>query len=105
MEGVLTFFIHITSGKSGPKDQVALHYTILRLRIGERLTRYRNCKFQNFARTISRHADGISRYFVPTSAGPLLGLPLHITFLLFKNIFSVFKKTLSKSAYRDLKFC
>jgi len=50
-----------TSGKSGPKDQVALHYyrTILRLRIGARLTRYRNCKFHNFARTISRHADGI----------------------------------------------
>ena len=53
------------------------HYTttILRLRIGARLTRYRNCKFHNFARTISRHADGISRYSVPPSAGgPLLPL-------------------------------
>jgi len=48
--------------------------TILRLRIGARLTRYRHCKFHNFARTISRHADGISRYSVPPSAGPLLPL-------------------------------
>ena len=52
------------------------HYTttLLRLRIGARLTRYRNCKFHNFARTISRQADGISRYSVPPSAGPLLPL-------------------------------
>ena len=49
-------------------------YTILRLRTGARLTRYRDCKFHNFARTISRHADGISRYSVPPSAGPLLPL-------------------------------
>jgi len=42
-------------------------------------TRYRNCKFHNFARTISRHADGISRYSVPPSAGPLV--PLQITTL------------------------
>jgi len=64
-----------SSGKSGLKNQVALHYyTILRLRIGARLTRYRNCKFHNFARTISRHADSISRYSVPPSAGPLLPL-------------------------------
>jgi len=35
---------------------------------------YRNCKFHNFARTISRHADGISRYSVPPSAGPRLPL-------------------------------
>jgi len=48
--------------------------TILHLRIGARLTRYRNCKFHNFARTISRHAGGISRYSVPPSAGPLLPL-------------------------------
>ena len=48
--------------------------TILRLRIGARLTRYRNCKFHNFARTVRRHADGISRYSVPPSAGPLLPL-------------------------------
>jgi len=54
--------------------RIRWHYTttILRLRIGARLTRYRNCKFLNFARTISRHADGISRYSVPPSAGPLL---------------------------------
>ena len=56
------------SGKSGPNT------TILRLHTGARLTRYRNCKFHNFARTISRHADGISRYSVPPSAGSLLPL-------------------------------
>ena len=62
-----------SSGKSGPKDQVALHYYYKdRLRIGARLTRYRNCKFHYFARTISRYVDGISRYSVPPSAGPLL---------------------------------
>ena len=57
--------------------RIRWHYTttILRLRIGARLTRYRNCKFHNFARTISRHADGIRRYSVPLSAGPLLPLP------------------------------
>ena len=57
--------------------RIRWHYTatILRLRIDARLTRYRNCKFHNFARTIRRHADGISRYSVPPSAGPLL--PLH----------------------------
>ena len=57
--------------------RIRWHYTttILRLRIGARLTRYRNCKFHNFARTISRYADGISRYSVPPSASPLLPLP------------------------------
>ena len=56
--------------------RIRWHYTttILRLCIGARLTRYRNCQFHNFARTISRHADGISRYSVPLSAGPLLPL-------------------------------
>jgi len=56
--------------------RIRWHYTttILRLRIGARLTRYRNCKFHNGCRTISRHADGISRYSVPPSAGPLLPL-------------------------------
>ena len=60
--------------------RIRWHYTttIRRLRTGARLTRYRNCKFHNFARTISRHADGISRYSVPPSAGPLLPLPLAI---------------------------
>ena len=54
--------------------RIRWHYTttILRLRIGARLTRYWNCKFHNVARTISRHADGISRYSIPPSAGPLL---------------------------------
>ena len=54
--------------------RIRWHYTttILLLRIGARLTRCRNCKFHNFARTISRHADGISRYSVQPSAGPLL---------------------------------
>jgi len=57
--------------------RIRWHYTttILRLRIDARLTRYRNCKFHNFARTISQHADGISRYSVPPSASPLLPLP------------------------------
>ena len=32
-----------------------------------------------YARTISRHADGISRYSIPPSAGPLL--PLFLTIL------------------------
>ena len=61
--------------------RIRWHYTttILRLRIGARLTRYRDCKFHNFARTISRHADGISRYYVPPSAGPLL--PLHVSIM------------------------
>ena len=56
--------------------RIRWHYTttILRLRIGARLTRYRNCKFHNGCRTIRRHADGISRYSVPPSAGPLLPL-------------------------------
>ena len=46
-------------------------------------TRYRNCKFYNFARTISRHADGISRYSVPPSAGPLLPMnAVSVTFVI-----------------------
>ena len=56
--------------------RIRWHYTttILRLRIGARLARYRNCKFHNGYRTLSRHADGISRYSVTPSAGPLLPL-------------------------------
>jgi len=56
--------------------KIRWHYTttILSLRIGARLTRYRNCKFHNGFPAISRHADGISRYSVPPSAGPLLPL-------------------------------
>ena len=52
--------------------RIRWHYTttILRLRIGARLTRYRHCKFHYFARTISRHAGGISRYSVPPSSRP-----------------------------------
>ena len=55
--------------------RIRWHYatTVLRLRIGARLTRYRNCKFHNFPRTISR-------YSVPPSAGPLLPLPRPITY-------------------------
>ena len=69
--------------------RIRWHYTttILRLRIGARLTKYRNRKFHNFARTISRHADGISRYSVPPSAGPLL--PLAITQTVHTNRASV----------------
>jgi len=67
------------SGKSVPKDQVALHYYYTSPSYW--CTRYQNCKFHNFARTISRHADGISWYSVPPSAGPLLPLRmLHPTF-------------------------
>jgi len=79
-------YITRISGKSGEVDRrIRWHYTttILRLRIGARLTRYRNCKFHNFAPTISRHADGMSRYFVPPSAGLLLPL----TRMIFKNIY------------------
>ena len=56
--------------------RIRWHYTttILRLRIGARLTRYQNCKFHNGCPAISRHADGISRYSVPPSAGSLLPL-------------------------------
>jgi len=56
--------------------RIRWHYTttILRLRIGAGLTKYRNYKFHNGCCTISRHADGISRYSVPPSAGPLLSL-------------------------------
>ena len=57
--------------------RIRWHYTttILRLRIGARLTRYRNCKFHNFARTISRHADGIRQYSVPPITGPATFTP------------------------------
>jgi len=51
--------------------RISWHYTTTTIL---RLTRYRNCKFHNGCRTISRHADGISRYSVPPSAGPLLPL-------------------------------
>ena len=49
--------------------RIRWHYTttILRLRIGARLTRHRDCKFHNFARTI-----------VPPSAGPFLPLVVGI---------------------------
>jgi len=71
--------IHIVpvSGESGPKDQVALQSTLLlyfAFALVHDLRAYRNCKFHNGCRTISRHADGISRYSVPPSAGPLLPL-------------------------------
>ena len=71
--------IHIVpvSGESGPKDQVALQSTLLlyfAFALVRDLRAYRNCKFHNGCRPISRHADGISRYSVPPSAGPLLPL-------------------------------
>jgi len=95
----------VLSGKSGPKDQVALYYYYTSPL--HWCTRYRNCKFHNrcpsvahccvswalvvkckmdfflipeinevsrHARTISWHADGISWYSIPASAGPLLTL-------------------------------
>jgi len=73
--GCLVFKIHVSPVVKVDR-RIRWHYTtaILRLRIGARLTGYRNCKFHNFAGTISRHADGISRYSVPPSAGPLLPL-------------------------------
>jgi len=93
-----------SSGKSGPKDQVALQYyttTILRLPIGARLTRYRNCQFHNFARTISRHADGISRYSVPLSAGPLL--PMYFVNLPTQELQKITEATPSvASTYQNL---
>ena len=74
----------LNPGPSAPEPsaltsrRIRWHYTttILRFRIDARLTRYRNCKFHNGCRTISRHADGISRYSVPPSAGPLLPLAI-----------------------------
>ena len=70
---------HHTQCKSGPKDQVALHYYYTLPSHWWRLTRYRNWKFHNGCHTISWHADGISWYSVPPSAGPLLPLiiPIH----------------------------
>ena len=63
-------FLHTWRAVVKVDRRIRWHYTttILLLRIGARLTRYRNCKFHNFACTISRHAD------VPPSAGPLLPL-------------------------------
>jgi len=51
-----------TSGESGPKDQVALqwHYTSL----SYWCTAARTIEIVRYARIISRHADGISRYSV-----------------------------------------
>ena len=78
MYSISTFILHFTYLGAVVKvdRRIRWHYTttILRLRIGARLTRYRNYKFHNFARTISRHADGISRHSVPPSAGPFLPL-------------------------------
>ena len=75
---VLRTRVHCQTGEPvvNVDRRIRWHYTttILRLRIGARLTSYQNCKFHNFAPTISRHADGISRYSVPPSAGPLLPL-------------------------------
>ena len=53
--------------------------TILRLRIGARLTRYRIVIFTISLALSAGHADGISRYSVPPySAGPLLPLAVAV---------------------------
>ena len=66
----------VTSGKSGLKDQVALHYYYTS---PSHWCTTHGPLLPLYARTISRHADGISRYSVPPSAGPLL--PLFLTIL------------------------
>ena len=78
--------------------------TILRLRIGARLTRYRNCKFHNGCPAISRHADGISRYSVPPSAGPLLPLSGPTTEHSVKQLPDIIQtfNLLSKYKYQNL---
>jgi len=85
--------------------RIRWHYTttILRLRIGARLTRYRNCKFHNFARAIGRHADGISRYSVPPSAGPLLPLSIHDTSTVSRDlVLKIFLNVLFMTQLMDL---
>ena len=66
----LSNILPIFSGKSGPKDQVALHYYYT--------SPLHWCTTREvlFRSPISRHADGISRYSVPPSASPLLPLPI-----------------------------
>jgi len=68
------FSIINTSGESGLKDQVALQwlYTITILAFISMAAR--SIKIVQYARIISRHADGISWYSVPASASPLLPL-------------------------------
>jgi len=86
--------------------RIRWHYTttILRLRIGARLTRYRNCKFRNGCPAISRHADGISRYSVPPSAGPLLPLSGPTTEHSVKQLPDIIQtfNLLSKYKYQNL---
>ena len=65
--------VDLTSGKSGPMDQVALHYYYT---LPSHWCMTHGPLLPLYARTISRHADGISRYSVPPSAGPLLPLDL-----------------------------
>ena len=86
--------------------RIRWHYTptILRLRIGARLTRYRNCKFHNFARTISRHADGISRYTVPPSAGQLLPLSYTKAIKIFWFGYTYWKQVLTSYFVSTLKY-
>ena len=74
--------------------RIRWHYTTTILRIGAGLTRYRN-----FARTISRHADGISRYSVPPSAGPLLPLPSGCTTAVVVAILKIVTNLLSDHPY------
>ena len=74
-----TLSCDLLSGKSGPKDQVALHYYCTSPSHWCTTHEVSKCKFHNGCRTISRHADGISRYTGPPSAGPLLPLDLLVS--------------------------
>ena len=65
--------VDLTSGKSGPMDQVALRYYYT---LPSHWCTTHGPLLPLYARTISRHADGISRYSVPPSAGPLIPLDL-----------------------------
>ena len=64
--------------------------------------------FTNFARTISRHADGISRYSVPPSAGPLLPLSIiQIKLNQFKKMPAwslTYKESVFKRCHSDKHF-
>ena len=66
------------SGKSGPKDRVALlHYYLSgfsTFSVPWAAGTHTADGSSRYAHTIRRHADGISRYSVPPSAGPLLPL-------------------------------
>jgi len=65
----------VGSGESESKDQVALqwlHYYYTSLLYW--CTAARSIEIVWYSRTVCRHADGIRRYSVPASAGPILPL-------------------------------